>query len=116
MDEVKTMDEVKAMLADLRGEGETVTCSRCGKEVAVADAEPEEGGEWECPPCWERCETQERSDQARAILDEMCNQRRLHEIPGQEYLHASFEDAYDELVTKARQVRRLLNWKPQKHP
>lgn len=31
MDEVKTMDEVKAMLADLRGEGETVTCARCGK-------------------------------------------------------------------------------------
>ena len=56
------MDEVKAMLADLRGEGETVTCARCGKEVAVADAEPEEGGEWECLPCWERCEAQERSE------------------------------------------------------
>src|SRR5690606_5493803 len=56
------MDEVKATLADLRGEGETVTCARCGKEVAVADAEPEEGGEWECLPCWERCEAQERQD------------------------------------------------------
>ena len=64
------MDEVKAMIADLRGEGETVTCARCGKEVAVADAEPEEGGEWECLPCWERCETQERSDRERQRMNQ----------------------------------------------
>jgi len=42
----------------------TVTCARCGK---VGDSEIfmlEEGDEWECPPCWERCEAQERASAA----------------------------------------------------
>lgn len=102
------MDEAKAMIADLRGEGDTVPCTRCGKDVPVAEAEPEEGGEWECRPCWERCEAQERTALARELLDEMCQQNRLHEIPGQDYLNADFEGAYDEMVKNARKLRRLL--------
>lgn len=103
------MDEVKAMIADIRGEGETVTCARCGKGVPIEDAEPEEGGEWECPPCWQRCEAQERTALARELLDEMCKQNRLHEIPGEDFLHTSFDDAYDEMVKNARKLRRLLS-------
>ena len=37
-----------------------VTCARCGKVVSSEDAVAEEGDEWECIPCWERCEAQER--------------------------------------------------------
>jgi len=36
-----------------------VVCARCG---AVGNSEEfviEEGDEWECPPCWERCNAAE---------------------------------------------------------
>jgi hypothetical protein len=36
-----------------------VTCARCGKVLLASDAVPEEGDEWECLPCWERCEAVE---------------------------------------------------------
>lgn len=29
------MDEVKAMIDDIRGEGDTVTCAQCGKDVPI---------------------------------------------------------------------------------
>ena len=32
-----------------------VTCARCGKVGLSVEFEPEEGDEWECPRCWERC-------------------------------------------------------------
>lgn len=53
-------DPWKQLLWDMRGEGETVRCARCGKLVEFDEAEPEEGGEWECFPCNERCNEQER--------------------------------------------------------
>ena len=56
------MMDGKALIWALRGEGDTVECARCGKQVAFEDATPEEGGEWECLPCWERCEAQERAE------------------------------------------------------
>lgn len=37
-----------------------VTCARCGKVLSCLDAFIEESDEWECQPCWERCEAQER--------------------------------------------------------
>lgn len=37
-----------------------VTCARCGKTGCCMDFIAEEGDEWECPTCWERCEAQER--------------------------------------------------------
>lgn len=55
------MNDVKEMIWVLRGEGETVTCARCGKDVPFNEAEPEEAGEWECRPCWELCEAMERA-------------------------------------------------------
>jgi hypothetical protein len=33
-----------------------VTCARCGKIGMASEYMVEEGDEWECPPCWERCE------------------------------------------------------------
>ena len=38
-----------------------VTCARCGKVLPCTEAIVEEGDEWECPPCWERCEAKERA-------------------------------------------------------
>jgi len=37
-----------------------VTCARCGKSGMASEFVIEEGDEWECPPCWERCEAAER--------------------------------------------------------
>lgn len=37
-----------------------VKCARCGIALMASDACAEEGDEWECSPCWERCEAQER--------------------------------------------------------
>ena len=59
------MSEVKELLWAIRGEGETVTCARCGKEVSFEEAIPEEAGEWECPTCWKRCEMQELLERER---------------------------------------------------
>lgn len=53
-------DDVKEMLWDLRGENETVECARCGKKITFDEAVPEEAGEWECRPCWERCNAEEQ--------------------------------------------------------
>lgn len=42
-----------------------VECARCGKEGTTATFMLEEGDEWECPDCYDRCEAQEyyvRSD------------------------------------------------------
>ena len=38
-----------------------VTCARCGAVGTTATYFLEEGDEWECPPCYERCEAQERT-------------------------------------------------------
>lgn len=38
-----------------------VTCARCGKVGPCHVFIVEEGNEWECPECWERCERQERA-------------------------------------------------------
>jgi len=53
-------EDVKALLWAMRDEGDTVECARCGKQVPFEEAEPEEGGEWECRPCNIRCNEQER--------------------------------------------------------
>ena len=37
-----------------------VTCARCGAPGTSATFVIEEGDEWECPACWERCEAKER--------------------------------------------------------
>jgi len=52
--------DLKQMIWDLRGENVTVECARCGKQIGIELAEPEEGGEWECRPCNIRCNEQER--------------------------------------------------------
>lgn len=44
-----------------------VTCARCGKEGTSATFEVEEGDEWECPECWERCEAQERARSSASV-------------------------------------------------
>lgn len=36
-----------------------VTCARCGRTLSSVDAFIEEGDEWECPECWERCNAAE---------------------------------------------------------
>jgi lysyl-tRNA synthetase class I len=38
-----------------------VTCARCGKVLSCTEAVVEEGDEWECVPCWERCEAKEKA-------------------------------------------------------
>lgn len=60
--------DVKELLWDLRGEGATVECARCGKQVPFAEAEPEEGGEWECLPCNKRCNEQEQREKLARVL------------------------------------------------
>lgn len=37
-----------------------VTCARCGKIGDCYSFVIEEGDEWECVPCWERCNKAER--------------------------------------------------------
>lgn len=37
------------------------TCARCGKQDRSHRMAIEEGDEWECFPCWERCNAQERA-------------------------------------------------------
>lgn len=43
-----------------------VTCARCGKVGSCLEFVAEEGDEWECPTCWERCNAQERADSYQA--------------------------------------------------
>jgi DNA-directed RNA polymerase subunit RPC12/RpoP len=38
-----------------------VKCARCGLAGTSEAFIIEEGDEWECPACWERCEAQERA-------------------------------------------------------
>ena len=38
-----------------------VVCARCGDVGTTATYMLEEGDEWECPTCWERCEATERA-------------------------------------------------------
>lgn len=35
-----------------------VVCARCGKAGTSETFIIEEGDEWECPECWDRCEAQ----------------------------------------------------------
>ena len=51
--------------------GYDVTCARCGKVLSCLDAYVEEGDEWECPECWERCEAQERERANTATVTEV---------------------------------------------
>lgn len=43
-----------------------VTCARCGKIGLSSQFIVEEGDEWECPACWDRCEAQEREKRKSA--------------------------------------------------
>lgn len=56
---------MKELIWAIRGEGDTVECARCGKRVTFNEAEPEEGGEWECVPCNIRCSDLERLQSRR---------------------------------------------------
>lgn len=38
-----------------------VTCAGCGKVGGARDYMLEEGDRWECPPCWEKFEAQEKA-------------------------------------------------------
>ena len=40
-----------------------VECARCGKKGTSFSFIVEEGDEWECPECWERCEAKERENE-----------------------------------------------------
>ena len=51
------MDEIWEALPD---EPLSVICARCGKAGTSEEFYLEEGDEWECPACWQRCEAQER--------------------------------------------------------
>ena len=53
--------EREIALFDLPMPDYDVTCARCGKVLSCLDAYIEEGDEWECPECWERCEAAERA-------------------------------------------------------
>lgn len=50
-----------------------VKCARCGAVGLTADFIAEEGDEWECPPCWERCEAKERAE-AETVVSEWAGQ------------------------------------------
>ena len=39
-----------------------VTCDRCGIQLMAHEAIAEEGDEWECAECWERCNNKEREE------------------------------------------------------
>lgn len=45
-----------------------VTCARCGKVGMSNVFEIEEGNEWECPPCWDRCEAQEKASTSKGDI------------------------------------------------
>jgi hypothetical protein len=51
-----------------------VTCAGCGKVGGARDYMLEEGDRWECPPCWEKFEAQEKAvcDLKKAIAT-ACN-------------------------------------------
>lgn len=61
-----TDDDLRALAVSFQGVAEDfpltlqVTCARCGAHGTSMTFMVEEGDEWECPPCWERCEAQER--------------------------------------------------------
>lgn len=38
------------------------SCARCGAKGCSNTLVPEEGDEWECPPCNERCNETERAE------------------------------------------------------
>ena len=42
-----------------------VTCARCGAAGTSETFYIEEGDEWECPPCWERCEAEARASDSQ---------------------------------------------------
>lgn len=46
---------------DMDFEPYDVECARCGLILSCEDAMPEEGDEWECYPCWVRCNEKERA-------------------------------------------------------
>ena len=48
-----------------------VTCARCGKVLSCRIAYIEEGGEWECPACWERCEAEEMAVTVKSTTHSM---------------------------------------------
>jgi hypothetical protein len=52
-------DAIDAHLAD--APVYPVSCARCGKILPCTEAMLEEGDEWECPACWDRCNEQERA-------------------------------------------------------
>lgn len=56
-----------------------VTCARCGKVGSSADFMIEEGDEWECPKCWERCEAASQSD--RPVLRNHTIECNIHDNP-----------------------------------
>jgi len=43
-----------------------VTCARCGKVISCEDANLEEGDEWECWPCADRCNAQEAAERSQS--------------------------------------------------
>ena len=62
----------------------TVICARCGIEGTSETFMLEEGDEWECPACWERCEAVEvatsghpslcwNCSKPQGFLDSPCN-------------------------------------------
>ena len=38
-----------------------VICARCGIKFMASQAMVEEGDEWECGPCWDRCNAEEKA-------------------------------------------------------
>lgn len=53
--------EVESAVRELDEASPMRVCARCGKQDRTHRMMIEEGDEWECPPCWERCEAQERA-------------------------------------------------------
>lgn len=54
---LKELDEASPMRA----------CDRCGKEDRQHRMMIEEGDEWECVPCWERCNAKELAELEKDI-------------------------------------------------
>ena len=58
-------DALKARLAACERELDEASpwrqCARCGGKVRMHNLVAEEGDEWECFPCWERCNAQEQA-------------------------------------------------------
>lgn len=62
--------------ADLDEASPMRTCARCGKQDRSHRMAIEEGDEWECFPCWERCNAQERAEHERSVVgQESCSAR-----------------------------------------